>query len=104
MRPVYWWGDPWGARGAILFGAVTAVLMAAAAIASGAWSPAYLALGVLITFVVVAAWVLLVGLVVRWFQARRNWPWRLRVMAVLAVALGLPVAVILTLQAIAGSH
>ncbi len=92
----------WGAKTAAFLGAF-GVLPTPLFVAWMPASPTYwllLACG----FAIPAGWWLLVGRLVLWLRTRRTWPWRLRVMSVPTVLLGVPVLVILSLQAVTGTH
>jgi hypothetical protein len=93
--------DFWGAKVAILLGVGTVAFAAV-----GTWSPTspiwFVALAA--SSAVAAGWWLVVARLVRWLRTKRTWPWRLRVLSVPAVLLGLPVLIMLTLQAFAASR
>jgi hypothetical protein len=92
-------GRAWSKRTAVALGALI-VLPGLALIVKEPTNLVYW-VGIAGVFLAIVGWWLLIGRFVRWLQTKRTWPWGLRVFSVPTVALGLPVLVILTLQALA---
>jgi hypothetical protein len=90
-----------GPRGAILIGVVCVLpfLVALQRNPTLFWAGA-----AALAFVIPAGWIMQGTFFMRWLRTKRSWPWRIRNLMVAFELVGVPILIILVLQAVTSSH